>query len=162
MYTKCTTFVIVPLGDNLGQYEVRILPYVVRAAIGIRKLCLCTLAENMYDSSSPPLAWLGLGCFWCLIGEKLEHTSVWVISGAPGTGSETANGATSKSMVMTVKELTWSRCGLASLKWSIILGITIGVREIFLFFVYLLRKQESVRLGMIDTWTNEGGTVTDK
>ncbi len=55
VYTKYTTFVTFPSGDNLGRYEVRIFPSVVRAAIGIRKLCICTPAENMYDASSPPL-----------------------------------------------------------------------------------------------------------
>jgi hypothetical protein len=95
-----------------------------------------------------------------LIGEELEHTPIRVISGAPGTGLETANEATSKSMVMTVRELTCSRCGLAFLEWSIILGTTIGVRDNFLFSVYLLRKQELARLGMINPWTNEGGAVT--
>jgi hypothetical protein len=62
-----------------------------------------------------------------LIREELGHTPVRVIPGAPATGSKTSNGATSKSMVMTVRELNWSRCGLAFLEWSIILGITIGM-----------------------------------
>ncbi len=54
VYTKCTTFVTFPSGDNLGRYEVRIFPSVIRVAIGMHKLCLSTLAENLYDSSSPP------------------------------------------------------------------------------------------------------------
>ena len=36
-----------------------------------------------------------------------------------------------------------------------------GTREFFLF-VYLLRKQESVRLGMYNPYTNEGGTMSKR
>ena len=158
VYTNCTTLVIFPSGDNLGRYDVRNFPSVVLAAIGIRELCFCIPAVNLYDSSSPPPAWLGLG-YWCLIGEGLEHTPVRVISGAPGTGSRTANGASSRSMVMIVRGLLWSRCGSTSLEHSIILGTTIGVRDNFLNFFYLVRKPESFRLGMFNPWTKEGGTV---
>jgi len=69
-----------------------------------------------------------------LIFEGLEHTPDYVPIGTP----RASGSGTTKSMVISVRGATlWSRCGLASPDWSIVLGIINGVREGFLLFLFL-------------------------